>query len=766
MKKSIIKNKKKTILLLFILIFSTIFAFTTITSAGEVKPDKTQYSLEGYTLEPHPKWTDGVLKGYQEDEWVLYRLEMKGVSEKTYYISNYHDNELNSIIGIDECANFKVYNETWSEASSDEVVFSVSGPFYQTPHQIKEIYYIWEVSFSQKAVGKTYYLYWEAHLATGSSEWPGAKLHTRTNATGNQDVPIMAPPSPQGADLALKKSGPQYAHIGETITYTYTVTNNGPASAVDVEVNDDKAGQATYVSGDTNNNGKLDVGETWTFTATYKILETDPDPLKNIATVTSETNDPNLSNNQDYWSVDILHPGIMVEKSAGKEKAYAGDDITYTITVTNTGDCILYNVVIEDEFLGLHENIDELAVGASKSFLVTYTVKVGDPDPLVNTVSASSEDVLGKKVTAEASAEVDLIAKICGFKFHDENVNGKWDENEEGVEGWAIELWLDGGKIAETTTASDGSYCFDELDAGIYEVREVLEEGWKNITPISIEIKLQSGEISGNNNFGNIKLSSISGYKFYDTNADGAWNSEEVTIEGWKVHLTGTNILGEPVDLYAFTDGESKFIFKDLLPGKYTVEEVFPPPELNGGCMWINTTETSFTHELEAGEDYVGPAFGNICLEPGYGGKTIGFWSNKNGQGLITSSDVAALNELKLYKPTGWTYPPFSEIDLATAKAQIKNYLLSATAKDMRWMLSAQLIATKLNTLHGFLDPNTIVYINGKSISIGTIMDNANSALTGTDRIAQEYWKNLLDGVNNNRFYFICEGPCYPINYR
>jgi hypothetical protein len=68
--------------------------------------------------------------------------------------------------------------------------------------------------------------------------------------------------------------------------------------------------------------------------------------------------------------------------------------------------------------------------------------------------------------------------------------------------------------------------------------------------------------------------------------------------------------------------------------------------------MWVNTTATSFSHELEEGEDYVGPDFGNVCLMPGTGGKTLGFWSNKNGQALITSSDVTALNALNLYKPT------------------------------------------------------------------------------------------------------------------
>lgn len=58
------------------------------------------------------------------------------------------------------------------------------------------------------------------------------------------------------------------------------MSNAGPDSAADVAVTDDKAGKATYASGDANSNGMLDVSETWTFTATYTVLETDPDPLK------------------------------------------------------------------------------------------------------------------------------------------------------------------------------------------------------------------------------------------------------------------------------------------------------------------------------------------------------------------------------------------------------------------------------------------------------------------------------------------------------
>jgi hypothetical protein len=356
-------------------------------------------------------------------------------------------------------------------------------------------------------------------------------------------------------------------------------------------------------------------------------------------------------------------------------------------------------------------------------------------------------------------------ATISGVKFHDVDADGVRDDGEEGLKDWTIQLWkLDGNGwelVDETTTNSTGGYSFTVTEAGRYKVTEVLESGWMQTAPADgyYEFNVTLGDRITDKDFGNIKLGSISGAKFYDANVNGLCDSGEPPIEGWKVHLTGTNILGETIDKYAFTDANGKFIFKDLLPGTYTVEEVFP------SGMWVNTTATSFSYELKEGEDYVGPNFGNVCLIPGTGGKTLGFWSNKNGQKLITPGDVTALNELNLYKPDGWAYPPFTD------KTQIKNYLLNATAKDMRWMLSAQLIATKLNVLHGFLSGSTIVYVGPSTyvpsgfISIDEIMANANNALLSGTRAEQEYWKNLLDGVNNNMLPFVCPELCYSIVY-
>jgi hypothetical protein len=64
------------------------------------------------------------------------------------------------------------------------------------------------------------------------------------------------------------------AHIDDVITYTYAVTSTGNlAPAVDKATGlvDDKCAPVTYVSGDANNDGKVDSAETWAFTCQYKV---------------------------------------------------------------------------------------------------------------------------------------------------------------------------------------------------------------------------------------------------------------------------------------------------------------------------------------------------------------------------------------------------------------------------------------------------------------------------------------------------------------
>lgn len=76
------------------------------------------------------------------------------------------------------------------------------------------------------------------------------------------------------------------ANIGDTVIYTYFLTNTGTLPLSDVTVDDSIDGTPTYISGDVTRTNILDRGETWIYTATYTIIETDPTVFTNTATAT------------------------------------------------------------------------------------------------------------------------------------------------------------------------------------------------------------------------------------------------------------------------------------------------------------------------------------------------------------------------------------------------------------------------------------------------------------------------------------------------
>jgi len=110
-------------------------------------------------------------------------------------------------------------------------------------------------------------------------DWPEASTQAATKS-GSSTIcykSTTGPACPQPG-IHIEKStnghdadtapGP-YVEVGDSVTWTYVVTNTGAVPLSNIKVTDDRLGVIAGPSnGDTNTDGKLDTGEIWTYQAT------------------------------------------------------------------------------------------------------------------------------------------------------------------------------------------------------------------------------------------------------------------------------------------------------------------------------------------------------------------------------------------------------------------------------------------------------------------------------------------------------------------
>ena len=194
--------------------------------------------------------------------------------------------------------------------------------------------------------------------------------------------------------INLTKDGPALAHVGDTVTYKFVVTNPGDVPLTNVSLTDPKCNAAPVLGSKTggNNDDVLDLTETWSYTCTHVVTAGDPDPLPNTATVTGVDPLQKTVSAKASHLVDLIHPDITVQKS-GALQAHPGDNVTYTFKVSNSGDTDLNNVSVDDNILGHIGTIASLPTGTSQTLTKGYPVPPGGGD-ITNTVTACGKDVL------------------------------------------------------------------------------------------------------------------------------------------------------------------------------------------------------------------------------------------------------------------------------------------------------------------------------------------------------------------------------------
>jgi len=155
------------------------------------------------------------------------------------------------------------------------------------------------------------------------------------------------------ADLILLKQAPATVSAGSPITYVLTVRNAGPSTAVNVQVQDalpsgiviaDLGGCASTGSGSVlcppTPLVSLTAGVeiSWTIVVTTNSDLPVGTTLQNRATVNSDTPDPNPVNNTATAETSIIgQSDLGVYKMASSPSVAAGDELTYTVVLTNDG---------------------------------------------------------------------------------------------------------------------------------------------------------------------------------------------------------------------------------------------------------------------------------------------------------------------------------------------------------------------------------------------------------------------------------------------
>lgn len=231
--------------------------------------------------------------------------------------------------------------------------------------------------------------------------------------------------------LTLKKTATLQSagapKAGDIVDYSFVITNGGNVSLTGIALHDAMQGLSTVTYGAWPGAvGDLDPGQSVTATATYALTQDDLDrgSITNSAAVDGETTHGVPAEGSDAVTTPLAAaPSVTLSKhgeldTSGTPKA--GDTITYTFDVTNSGNVTDDAVSIVDALPGLSAiaygawpaAAGVLAPGQHVTATAHYTLTQADLDTgdVDNQATASATGARGGPVTGGDSVDIELPA--------------------------------------------------------------------------------------------------------------------------------------------------------------------------------------------------------------------------------------------------------------------------------------------------------------------------------------------------------------------
>ena len=409
---------------------------------------------------------------------------------------------------------------------------------------------------------------------------------------------------------------------GTSVTYTLTVTNEGPSPATGVIAQDKLPSGVTFVSAQGDGtydaaSGKWDLsteviekGATRTLRITVTIdASAAGSVVTNTATI--EKQDQIGDKKPDNTSSVPLTAGYTIAgklyndadasfSSDNGENPYSGVTVALlkkdgTPVLDKDGNPVTAVTDAEGKY-----SFSGLPLGE-------YTVSVVDPTsgPLAGTKPTEAytgryKTTADVTIKAETGSVIDVNfgfvkpASVGDYTWMDVNRDGLQDADEPALPGVTVTLTradgsavtdASGNPVAAVTTGANGKYVFENLLPGDYKVSFQAPAGYEATTSeagddraadsngASASVTLAQGQTDDTIDFGAVGTGVIGDQLFVDVNQNGgnAPDAGDKVLPGVKVTLTWTGPGGITRTYETTTDADGKYKFENLLPGEYKV---------------------------------------------------------------------------------------------------------------------------------------------------------------------------------------------------
>ncbi|NNF56078.1 MAG: DUF11 domain-containing protein, partial [Acidimicrobiales bacterium] len=445
--------------------------------------------------------------------------------------------------------------------------------------------------------------------------------------------------------------------VNGTANFVITVANTGDVDLTTVTVSDPQAPDCDAVI------PLLAAGTSSTINCSLSPVPAD---FTNTVDVTGTDPLDNELTASDTADVTVLVPGLSVSKGPDYQVIPVNGDATFTITVTNSGQTPLANVVLDDPLSPVcNSTIAALAVGQTSSYDCTVTTVASD---FINEITATGTDPVGGTVTSTDDAIVDVIAPAISIE--------KTPDTQTILAGSDATFTItvtNIGDVALTgvTVTDPATPACDLLIGDLAPAADSMYTCVQNGVTASFTNQADAtasdpaGGTVTDSDTGDvvaIQIGSVTGLVFLDADADALFNNSDTQLGTVQV-----NLIDGAGNIFAITTTEpdGSYTFLDVPVGDYTVDVVENDPNIPAGSILTTANDpqpvTVVANSQTTGTDVgfappsilTGRAFNDADSngvdggEPGVGAVTVNVWRDTTGDGTpdtVVGSTLTASN--------------------------------------------------------------------------------------------------------------------------